>query len=309
MVPANLESPGWLEVEIDLPEPSHDSMSGFLFDLGSEGLITEGCRLKSYFRLPQDPESLKNRILLFLRELRGFFPEIGSSSLSLSRVESRNWSESWRRFFHPEKVTPKLWIVPLWESPPSGVQGEVILMDPGPAFGTGQHATTRMCLLAMERIPLPHGWSMLDVGTGSGILAIYGAKLGAGPITAVDIDPEALRWARRNIEINHVSGRIELTDCPVHSLKEHFSLIVANLTTVVITGLLESFNRLLGPGGTLILSGLLRHDLERVRHALRERGFLLGKSLKRDEWACVITRRKERGPSRPWKRSDTISLG
>lgn len=296
------EPPRWAEISIRLPETAHEAMSAFLFELGCEGLVTEGSQLKAYLAPSQELDSVRRRITLFIDKIRRIFPEIGSPVLVITPVENSNWSENWRRFFHPEKVTPRLCVAPPWESPLSNWEGELILMDPGPAFGTGQHATTRMCLLAMERAAPSPGWSMLDVGTGSGILAIYGAKLGAGRILAVDIDPEALRWAERNIFINGLAGKIELTERPVHALDERFSLITANLTMDVILDLLPSLERLLYAGGRLILSGLLRDQVNKIRKALRKGGLPMGRGYYRGEWTTVITQKRgirERGSKGP----------
>jgi ribosomal protein L11 methyltransferase len=283
----------WAEISILLPATIHEAMSGFLFDLGCEGLVTEGSRIKAYLTDSRELDSIKQRILLFVDDLRRIFPEIGSPKVSVTPLENSNWSENWRSFFHPEMVTPRLCVAPPWETPKADWKGELILMDPGPAFGTGQHATTRMCLRAMERASLSPGWwSMLDVGTGSGILAIYGAKLGAGRILALDTDPEALRWAERNIEINGFAGKIELTENQVHALDERFALITANLTMDVILDILPSLRRLLDTGGRLILSGLLREQVEKTRKGLRKEGLPMGKVYHRGEWASIVTRRR-----------------
>ncbi|RJR47934.1 MAG: 50S ribosomal protein L11 methyltransferase [Desulfobacteraceae bacterium] len=282
----------WVEISLMLPEAAHEAVSGFLFDTGCEGLVTEGPLLKAYIPASADLDSIGQRILIFLREMRRIFPEIGPAEPSFTPVEAGDWSKKWRSFFHAEKVTPELCVTPPWESPCSEWEGEVILMDPGPAFGTGGHATTRMCLRAMERVTLAPGWTMLDVGTGSGILAIYGAKRGAERIVAADIDPEALRWAERNIDLNGLSGRIELTERAVQNLDERFSLITANLTMDVIVELLPIFGTLLNPGGWLVLSGLLRDQAEKVRSTMKGKGLPMGKAYYRGEWASIITKKK-----------------
>jgi ribosomal protein L11 methyltransferase len=284
--------PAWVEISIDLPPAAHEAMSGCLFELGCEGLVMEETCVKGYLAIPQDLDSVRSKLLLFLERLSIPFPEIGSPSPSITPVETGDWSENWRRFFRAEKATPRLLIVPVWESPLPDWNGEVILMDPGPAFGTGKHETTRMCLLSLERANLEPGWSMLDVGTGSGILAIYGAKLGARRILAVDNDPEALRWAERNIGLNKVSDKIELTGRPVTSLEERFTLLTANLTVGPILELLPIFSRLLCPGGRLVLSGLLREQSKEVRKRLGGQALLYGRTLYRGEWACILAEKK-----------------
>jgi ribosomal protein L11 methyltransferase len=289
---------GWAEIAIPLPPVAHEAAGAFLFELGCNGLAVaedDTGTLKAYLPLPADLNALKTRILSFLRELEKIFPEVRTPDVTVTRLRKRDWSESWRRFFRPLRATPQLLILPAWEPSRPAEDGEVILMDPGPAFGTGRHATTRMCLLAMERARLSDPWSLLDVGTGSGILSIYGAKLGAGRIVAVDLDPEAILWAERNIGLNGLTGRIRLSLSSPDALEGRFTMVVANLTLAAILPLLPSFSRLVDPDGWLILSGLLRDQVRPVREGLKKHGFPAGRMMHRQEWACLITRRGRKG--------------
>ncbi|MEW6669391.1 MAG: 50S ribosomal protein L11 methyltransferase [Thermodesulfobacteriota bacterium] len=291
------QDPAWAEISVSLSPEAHEAMGAFLIELGCDGSVVQPddeTRLRGYLPLPADLSAVKEKIQGFLQELGQIFPDLKAGPLTVSRLRNQDWSRGWRRFFRPVRATPGLLIVPAWERIPADAPGEVILVDPGPAFGTGRHATTRMCLLAMERARLEEPWSMLDVGTGSGILAVHGAKLGAGRIVALDNDPDALRWAERNIALNGLTGRIELVNGEPRALKETFSLLVANLTLATILDLLPGFPRLIGPGGLMILSGLLRNQVKEVRAALRSQGFFADKILHRGEWAAVIARR---GPS------------
>jgi len=279
---------------VSLPPVAHEAAAAFLFDLGCDGLAVAGDdagTLKAYLPLPADLNVLKAGILRFLQELKEIFPEVRSPDVAITRLRKRDWSEGWRKFFRPLRATPRLLILPAWEPPRPEKDGEVILMDPGPAFGTGRHATTRMCLLAMERASLSGPWSLLDVGTGSGILAIYGAKLGAGRIVAVDLDPEAILWAERNIELNGLTGRIRPSLSAPDVLEGQFTMVVANLTLAAILPLLPSFSRLVDTDGWLILSGLLEEQVEDVKEGLKEHGFPAGRVMHRQEWACLVTRR------------------
>jgi ribosomal protein L11 methyltransferase len=301
MTPSSQESPGWIEISIRIHAVAQESLSAFLFELGCEGLISEGENnrtLKAYLPFQQDLKSVEERILRFLQDLEQIFPEVRSPDVGLSKMENRDWSEGWRRFFRPDRVTRRLVIMPAWESGPTPHEAAVILMDPGPAFGTGQHATTRMCLEAMENASLPEPWTMLDVGTGSGILSIYGAKLGAGRIIALDTDPEALRWAERNISLNNLTGRIELSSTPVEALKGQFSLLVANLTLGPILDLMPLFPGLVAPAGRLILSGILTDQVTKAQGGLEKHGFSVGQSCHQAEWACLIATRGPLGVDR-----------
>ncbi len=287
--------PGWLEISIDIHPVAHEALSALLFDLGCQGMVTQdfsGHILKAYWPFQQNFEHLQNRINGCLTELGVIFPEARSFKLRLCNLQDRDWGHSWRRFFHPDRVTPNLMIYPAWEPVPESTEGTVIRIDPGPAFGTGQHPTTRMCLRAMEKGVLDGTWSLLDVGTGSGILALYGERIGARRILAIDTDPEALRWAKRNISLNGQSEVIQLSSDPLEALEEKFDLIVANLILGTILDLLPSFPPIIKQDGTLILSGVLREQVPQVKALLPGHGLGTLEVLYEKEWACVLVKKR-----------------
>jgi ribosomal protein L11 methyltransferase len=289
-----VKHPDWLEITVDAEPLIHEALSDFLFTLGCHGIATENSHpatLKAYF--PSEKiEEIRSQLDFFLKKLEEIFPEARSPKLSISKIEDQDWGLAWRRFFQSEQITPGLVIVPAWEKTPLLKDTHVIRMDPGPAFGTGQHATTRMCLEMMETFPGAHPWSMLDVGTGSGILAIYGAILGAGRILALDTDLEALRWAKRNIDLNQLPVPIHVSDTPVEEVKASFHLLAANLILHVIQELVPHFSRLLEPQGWLILSGLLKDQVESVERLLKAHGLEPEGVLYREEWACILAVKK-----------------
>lgn len=285
------EHPGWLEVSINIDPVAHEALSSFLFDLGCDGIVSESFNdptIKAYLLFPEDLEEIRNRIDLFLNNLKEIFPETASCSLKISRIENQDWDIGWRRFFKPDQATQNLMIIPAWEVAPDSLTCHVIRIDPGQAFGTGKHPSTRMCLQAMEEVGFVGRWNMLDIGTGSGILAIYGAKLGAERITATDIDPEALRWAKRNIELNELPIEIELSSKAVADQEEKYSLITANLILSTILDLSPHFQRLLASGGRIILSGILSEQIKSVEDSLHKNGLVVYKSLFQEEWVCLI---------------------
>jgi ribosomal protein L11 methyltransferase len=285
---------GWLEISVQIHPVAHEALSAFLFDLGCEGLVSEnlqGFTLKGYLPFQKDLEKVKGRIQVFLRELESIFDEVEAPKLSFQEIQDQDWSCTWRQFFRALKVTPNLTILPAWEAVPSIGRGHIIRMDPGPAFGTGQHATTQMCLRAIGRFPKPKLWSMLDVGTGSGILAIYGAKLGSKRILALDTDPEALAWAKRNIALNELSNSIHLSSLPLRDIEEQFTIAVANLIFNEILELMPLFCKLVEPGGCLILSGILREQVDVVKGLLALHAFENMDVRLQDEWACLRARK------------------
>jgi len=150
-----------------------------------------------------------------------------------------------------------------------------------------------MCLESIEDFHTPGQWSLLDVGTGSGILAIYAVKLGAARVLAIDTDAEALRWAGQNIELNHCSPFIDLSSKTVGELSGIFSILVANLTRDTLLELLPDFQRLLDQNGTMVLSGLLQEQVQELKNPLRLLGLKGIQVATRAEWACITARRAE----------------
>jgi ribosomal protein L11 methyltransferase len=288
------DHPGWLEIAVDIDPIAHEAVSSFLFDLGCEGIVSEDFTpkpfIKAYLQIKQNPDDVRQKLDHFLLSLQEIFPEIENYSLSLNKIANRDWSLSWRKFFKPDHITQRLTVIPAWEKIPQKKTEHVIRIDPGPAFGTGQHASTRLCLEAMEIVDLENEWAMMDVGTGSGILAIYGVKLGARRVVGIDIDPEAIRWAERNIALNGLSKKIALSSRPLETWEDQFLMVTANLTRNVILELLPHLFRILAPGAWLILSGILKDQVNDIQKAFTEFRFQRTQVLYQEEWACIIGR-------------------
>ena len=286
--PPSLE---WLELSITIDPVAHDALSSFLFDMGCTGIATQGeadeC-LKAYLPFSENIEEIRGRISRFLKTLQDIFSFDLSPAFSFNKIADQAWHVAWRQFFRPITVTPHLLILPEWEQMPNDASGHVIRMDPGPAFGTGYHETTRLCLKAMERSTENRPWTMLDVGTGSGILALYAAMLGADRILAVDIDPEALRWAERNARLNGLSKAVELASTPVELINSQFSIVCANLMLSEIKRLFPSLLSHTKPGGRLILSGILKEQVGSVSSLADKTRTHCGDISYEGEWACVV---------------------
>jgi ribosomal protein L11 methyltransferase len=288
------EHPGWIEISIAIDPVAHEALSAFLIGLGCEGIVTEDFSdqtLKAYSPFRDDLDSIRNKIAVFLENIADIFPEIQPPAIDIKKIEDQDWSTSWRSFFYLDQVTDNLMILPAWEEMPETTDCMIIRIDPGIAFGTGKHPTTRMCLAALEETSLTDHWNMLDVGTGSGILAVYGVMLGAERVVAIDIDHEAVRWAKKNIELNELPVQIELSTTPVDRLRGSFSVITANLILNTILDLSKFFPRLLAPDGYLILSGLLRDQVPQVENRFMKYGLKREKLSYMEEWACLVVRR------------------
>ncbi|MEJ2587592.1 MAG: 50S ribosomal protein L11 methyltransferase [Deltaproteobacteria bacterium] len=281
----------WLEISIAIDEVAHDALGSFLFDMGCTGIVTSdegGQTLKAYLPLSQVLEDTRQDIAQFLKTLPAIFSLQAPPVLRFSKLADQDWHVAWRRFFRPTRVSPDLLVLPEWEPISHDISGHVIRMDPGPAFGTGYHATTRMCLRAMEAV-IPDGpWTMLDVGTGSGILALYAAMLGARKIVAIDNDPEALRWAQRNIRLNGLSDAIHTTSTPVEKLHGQFSVVCANLILEEINRLLPAISARTALKGWMILSGILRDQVSTVIKRVEALGIQRWDTLHEGEWACLM---------------------
>ncbi len=209
-------------------------------------------------------------------------------------IANKDWSESWKANFQPIRVGKRLMIVPAWLNPLLAPDDIPIRLDPGLAFGTGTHPTTQLCLAAIEKHLRP-GQAVLDLGTGSGILAIAAAKLGAGPVWALDIDAEAVRVANENAVANGVADhvRVERGSLPdVLRANYNAPLVVANILARVLNDMLEhELARTVTPGGLLILSGTLDSQAYEVRPQLTAQGLTFLAQEHVDDWVALIARR------------------
>ncbi len=209
-------------------------------------------------------------------------------------VIEQDWSLEWKKNYQPIRIGRRIQIVPSWMDPALYAGDLVLRLDPGMAFGTGMHPTTQLCLETLEDLVTP-GSDVIDLGCGSGILAIAAAKLGARRVLGVDIDPQAVRTARENIMLNGVGSSVEIrAGSLAELLKEERSapLIVANILAVVIREMLASgLARTVRPGGRLVLSGILEEQSAAVEDAIREAGLRVGEKRIRQDWVALITQR------------------
>ena len=214
----------------------------------------------------------------------------------ITLVEGSDWDTRWKQYFYPFPVGKKLFIQPSWDEPdPDLTRGrEIILIDPAAAFGSGTHATTRLCLEALETC-LKKGDRVLDMGCGSGILGIGAKKLGAGELVAVDIDEAAIRTTRENFEKNHIPlddaklicGNILAEEDKLSAMGGDFDVICANIVAQIIKEMSPHLFCALKTGGTLLASGILEEREEEVKKVLLDAGFIIRKIHKDDQWVCM----------------------
>ena len=241
--------------------------------------------------LPNLPDWPKARKLLNagLARIKACDLQLGAGDVSLEKVRRENWAESWKKHFQPIEIGDTLLIKPSWSKRRVKKKQAVIVLDPGLSFGTGQHPTTSFCLQQLARHRSPgQKQSFLDIGTGSGILAIAAAKLGYAPVAAFDFDPESVAVARENIRRNRVTNKIDLRQADVTKLPRRaakkYSLVCANLISNLLISEQSRIVATVQPDGVLVLAGILREEFPQVRTVFEKAGLRLVAERAENEW-------------------------
>ncbi|MEY2408445.1 MAG: ribosomal protein methyltransferase [Verrucomicrobiota bacterium] len=224
-----------------------------------------------------------------LAHVRSCGLDIGRGRITAVKIKSEDWAESWKRHFHAMEFGHALLVKPGWIRRRPRAGQKVVILDPGLSFGTGQHPTTGFCLKQIVAHRQPRAMqTFLDIGTGSGILAIAAAKLGYSSVTAFDFDPAAVRVARANARRNRVTRRIRITKCdlaaqPLRHVQK-YDIVCANLIHDVLVAQRRRILNYLKPGGVLVLAGILQTQFEKVATVYKKAGIQLVESRKENEW-------------------------
>jgi ribosomal protein L11 methyltransferase len=238
----------------------------------------------------RDVPGIKRRLREGLQALAADGIEVGPARIQVKKVPARDWSESWKRHFKPLDLGPRLLVKPTWSRRVPKKSQALVVLDPGLSFGTGQHATTRFCLqqLVALRDPAASSQSMLDVGTGSGILAIAAVKLGYQPVNAFDFDPDCVRVANENTELNGLATVLTVTHDDITQVpkkpKQRYSVVCANLIYDLLIAERDRLLARVAPGGSLVLAGILETQFGVVRKAFEEAGWKLVAATTDKEW-------------------------
>jgi ribosomal protein L11 methyltransferase len=226
-----------------------------------------------------------------LKEKLGFFYRI-----SYKELDEQDWAHAWKAFFWPRKISSHMVVKPTWREYSAAIDDIVIELDPGMAFGTGTHPTTALCITMIEKY-LSTGDSFLDVGTGSGILMVAAAKLGAARLCGIDKDEVAVEIAARNLELDHVNPQVFrlTTGNLVADINESFTFITANIFSHVILELLQDISRVLTDGGILVCSGIIAERKQSVIFAMENIGFEILETATQEEWVAIVGRLKDKG--------------
>ncbi|GAV22044.1 50S ribosomal protein L11 methyltransferase [Carboxydothermus pertinax] len=256
------------------------------YEFPEKVLQAERATVRAYFPLTADIHTLLGQINEKLKALAIPF------NLYFQEIDDEAWANSWKKYFKPIAVGEFL-IKPTWEKLPSGEENKkVIEIDPGMAFGTGTHDTTALVLEALPKYIAP-GKVVADVGTGSGILAIASALLGAEHVYAVDIDPVAVKVARENVILNRLSGKVSVIENDLlHGFATQVNVIIANIIAAVIKELAPDAFKKLTPGGIFIGSGIILEREQEVLDKLLESGFTFVERQNRGGWSLLVVRKE-----------------
>ncbi|MBD7983109.1 50S ribosomal protein L11 methyltransferase [Sporosarcina sp. Sa2YVA2] len=275
------------------PDRIHEDRFGEIYELKKEDFPEEGVIVKAYLPVNSFLIETVKEISESVENLIKYGLDVGINLVSTSEVDEEDWATSWKKYYHPVKISERFTIVPTWEDYELVDSDELIIeLDPGMAFGTGTHPTTVLCLQALEKY-VKKGDSVIDVGTGSGVLSIGAALLGASRVHALDLDEVAVTAAKENIELNNVQEIVEVTHGNLlDSVKEPASVIVANILAEVIMTFSQDAYAILPNDGLFIVSGIIAQKRDVVKDDLISKGFDIVESVLMEDWVAIIAAKR-----------------
>ncbi|MEI4769496.1 50S ribosomal protein L11 methyltransferase [Psychrobacillus sp. FJAT-51614] len=309
----------WSELSIHTTNEAVDAVSNILHEAGASGVVIEdsdelvreredrfgeiyslnpddfpvdGVRVKAYLAETSFLLETVEEIKLAINNLQNFNIDIGHNIVTVQEVDEEDWATAWKKYYHPVKISNLFTIVPTWEDYERVSTDELIIeLDPGMAFGTGTHPTTVMCLQALEKTVQPNS-KVIDVGTGSGVLSIGAAKLGATSIQALDLDEVAVASAKENIIINNVDHLIEVTHGNLlDNVNEQADIVIANILAEIIMTFTDDAFSIVKDGGLFITSGIISAKKEDVKNALQKSGFEIEEVMMMEDWVTIISKK------------------
>jgi ribosomal protein L11 methyltransferase len=304
----------WVEVKVVTTSEAVEPVSGIFYGLDVKGVAIEdpndilsreqgpltwdfadlnileyggkAAVVKGYFSEEDNIEELKEYIKEKLSTIKDMGIDIGEGKVTAHIVREEDWANNWKKYYKPAKIGENIVVKPIWEEY-ENKGGEIILeLDPGMAFGTGTHETTRLCVMALEKYITPDS-TVFDIGTGSGILAIAAAKLKARRVVGVDLDPVAVGSAKENVAYNKLHN-IEILEGNLMDVVEgKADIVVANIIAEVIKILIPDVKKFLLPGGYFISSGIIKDRRDMVVEELEAAGFYILEESSEGEWVCI----------------------
>ncbi len=311
----------WLEVSISTTPENEEIVSGILYTIGADGLNIEDPQdvvdmtdtqdstewdfidekllnldmdkivIKAYFSETEDIDRIKNIVLEKVEQIPYMEKGVKYGEVEFNYIEDRDWSETWKKGYKPMRVGQNLVIKPSWEDYEEKPKDIIIELDPGMAFGTGDHETTFMCLEALEEF-IDSDNLVYDIGCGSGILSIAASKLGAKKVVGVDLVPLAVEVSKENVKINNETEDVQI----IHGnlldvVEDKADLIVANIIAEIIVEMSNDLKDFLKIDGLFIGSGIILSKIDLVVNALEKAGFEILEIREMNEWACIIARK------------------
>ncbi|EGC91228.1 ribosomal protein L11 methyltransferase [Turicibacter sp. HGF1] len=267
---------------------SHEDHFGEIYRLNPNDYPSDGVIIKGYLAVTSDIETQLEFVRTQLLNLK--FDNFDHNKLEIKMLDEEDWANSWKKHYTPIEITKTLVIKPCWLEPTTDPNVTEIMLDPGMAFGSGTHETTQLCLELIEQYA-NSSQVVVDVGTGSGILAIAASKLGCRLVYAVDLDAMAVIRAKENIEMNHCQNIIieknNLID-GVEALSEAPTLMVANILAPIIINMLDDVVKVLPQGQTFICSGIVDHEKQAVLDALVAYQFKIEEVREKNGWVAIV---------------------
>lgn len=308
----------WIEIKIKTTHEAVETMANILHESGVEGVVIEDPQdMQVYQKQATDWDYIDETLLLEMQEnvcVKGYLSEgpnlldniqlikervdqvteydigEGFGEVTTTEVFEEDWSTAWKQYYKPEKIGENIVIKPSWEEYQKSEKEHIIELDPGMAFGTGTHETTRLCIELLEKY-VKKGDLVLDIGSGTGILGIVAAKLGSAKVIGVDIDPVAIRVSKENIVINGVEDIVEVREGNALDLvKGKADIIVANIIADVIMDLAKDVREFLNEEGLFIASGIILDRFQDVKKAFERAGLKIVDTEKMGEWLAICSK-------------------
>jgi ribosomal protein L11 methyltransferase len=263
---------------------------GELIALNRADYPASGVIIKAYFSQIDDMDKLVATTKSFLQELVGYGLTIEPATIQTKMVDEEDWANEWKSYYKPIRLSERLAIVPVWEQYVAHGEEQIIYLDPGMAFGTGTHPTTRLTLQLLEKY-LKTGDQVIDVGCGSGILSIAAAKLGANDVLALDLDPVAVKNATENCEQNHTTNVTVQEGNLLVGVGTTAQIVVANILAEILLKMTYDLPRVLVPGGIFIGSGIIASKQAEVVQALETVGLQIIDIILEEDWVAIAAKK------------------
>jgi ribosomal protein L11 methyltransferase len=275
------------------PDRIREDQFGEIYELDKKDFPADGVIVKAYLPVNSFLIETMSEIEQSIAELPDFGLDVGRNEIKTSEVDDEDWATAWKKYYHPVKVSGRFTIVPTWEEYNPVASDELIIeLDPGMAFGTGTHPTTVLCIQALEKY-IKQDDIVIDVGTGSGVLSIAAAMLGAKKVEALDLDYVAVTAAIENVELNKVETIVEVTHGNLlEKVDTKPNVIVANILADVIMSFSADAASILPDEGLFIVSGIIGEKRDEVKNDLISKGFEIIESVLMEDWVAIIAKKK-----------------